>query len=878
MKLHRVRLFNYRGVIESDVTFLDSGVTIVEGPNEIGKTSIPEALGLAIELPDSSRNAQVRSTKPVDRDEGPEVEVTLSSGEYSLVYRKRWFRSPTTTLKVTSPRSESHTGREAHDRLQAILEETHDTDLWRALRIDQGVRLDLPSFTLPSMRRALDLAAGGDLASDREDTLWEQINEEFGRYWTPSGQAKSERKALGRNVEEAKDKVDGLKQRLDDIESDVARMARLVDDAARLAATLDECEKGEQDLAERWDSVERKRTEAERLEADRSAREAERDRAVGEWNQRQELIKTFEKCTKDLAELESEAERAAPELAAATRRSEEAIAARETAASVLRLAEERRNLAVEDRDHLRQQIEVEQLSERFERYEEAQRVLRQAEEYLDSATVDDDALKRIQQAYLGVERARAASDSGAASVETTALDDLTLQVEEKKVELAASEVNVTPVEDEVVLVIPGIARMRVSAGPESKALAEDLRSAQGSYRRLCDELNVADVHEASSAAQERRDAQRNREEAIKAIERDLRDLTPDVLQGKVENLTSKVAAYPDERPEDPPLPPDFEESQRIASEAESLVSDCQAEYQTCEDAAKKAEENLSEARLEEAGLAGRIEIASAAKEGARVRLAEARTIQPDEALSAALVVTEERLAGASESLQEVEAQLDAADSDTLESLLKNARDASERAIRELQSNRLAQGELRASLDLRGEEGLQGLLDEALSELQQVEREHEGTEARAMAARLLQETFDRHRRQAHQRYVEPFKERIDRLGRIVFGPTFGVELDEDLRVARRTLNGTTLAFDQLSTGAREQIGVLSRLACAAIVSPDDGGVPVMIDDALGWSDPQRLQSMGAAIAAAGGQCQVVVLTCTPRRYSHVGSAKVVSLEA
>ena len=53
---------------------------------------------------------------------------------------------------------------------------------------------------------------------------------------------------------------------------------------------------------------------------------------------------------------------------------------------------------------------------------------------------------------------------------------------------------------------------------------------------------------------------------------------------------------------------------------------------------------------------------------------------------------------------------------------------------------------------------------------------------------------------------------------------------------------------------------------------------MIDDDLGWSDSQRLQDMGAAIAAAGRQCQVVVLTCTPGRYSHVGGAKVVSLDA
>ena len=108
----------------------------------------------------------------------------------------------------------------------------------------------------------------------------------------------------------------------------------------------------------------------------------------------------------------------------------------------------------------------------------------------------------------------------------------------------------------------------------------------------------------------------------------------------------------------------------------------------------------------------------------------------------------------------------------------------------------------------------------------------------------------------------------------------MELDGDLQVVRRTLDGTMLDVYQLSTGAREQLGVLSRLACATIVSPMDGGAPVMIDDALGWSDPQRLQGMGAAIAAAaaaaGKQCQVIVLTCTPGRYSHVGNAQVVSL--
>ena len=71
-------------------------------------------------------------------------------------------------------------------------------------------------------------------------------------------------------------------------------------------------------------------------------------------------------------------------------------------------------------------------------------------------------------------------------------------------------------------------------------------------------------------------------------------------------------------------------------------------------------------------------------------------------------------------------------------------------------------------------------------------------------------------------------------------------------------------------------MLSRLACAAIVSPDGAGAPVIIDDALGWSDPDRLERMGAAIAAAGRQCQVIILTCTPGRYAHIGNATTIRL--
>ncbi|MDO8485004.1 MAG: hypothetical protein Q7S35_08655 [Candidatus Limnocylindrales bacterium] len=92
---------------------------------------------------------------------------------------------------------------------------------------------------------------------------------------------------------------------------------------------------------------------------------------------------------------------------------------------------------------------------------------------------------------------------------------------------------------------------------------------------------------------------------------------------------------------------------------------------------------------------------------------------------------------------------------------------------------------------------------------------------------------------------------------------------------RTLEGRTIPFESLSMGAQEQLGLISRLACAMIVAPD-GGVPLILDDALGNSDPQRLEAMGAVLSVAGRHCQIIVLTCQPDRYGHVGEATVVRL--
>ena len=241
-------------------------------------------------------------------------------------------------------------------------------------------------------------------------------------------------------MNEAQAKVADLEGQLQEIESDVAQMSRLIGESTRLSHALKEFADNERELEQRWNVVDRLRLEVERLEAVHGESKAQLDSADSKWQRRQELIAVLETSTEALKALEAEAEDAVPGFTAATRRSEGAITALNEAEASLLEARKEFTRAVADRDHLRQLIEVEQLKERHERYLATERTLKEAEEYLESAVVDDDVAKRIEDAYIADERAKSAAGSAAGSIEVTALREINVEVGGELVELATNEV------------------------------------------------------------------------------------------------------------------------------------------------------------------------------------------------------------------------------------------------------------------------------------------------------------------------------------------------------------------------------------------------------------------------------------------------------
>lgn len=193
MRIDRIRLKNFGGVTESEVRISPTGVTVIHGANEAGKSSLMQGINILFDYRDDSKAEDVRVTKPVNRDVGSEVEVDVNVGPCRFTYFKRFHKDRETRLTIHAPKAESLVGREAHDRVQEILSCSFDIGLWRALRIVQGGNLLMPELnSQPALAQALDRVAGQAKSGENEEALFEAAGVEHRLYFTPSGKEKED--------------------------------------------------------------------------------------------------------------------------------------------------------------------------------------------------------------------------------------------------------------------------------------------------------------------------------------------------------------------------------------------------------------------------------------------------------------------------------------------------------------------------------------------------------------------------------------------------------------------------------------------------------------------------------------------------------------
>jgi hypothetical protein len=326
----------------------------------------------------------------------------------------------------------------------------------------------------------------------------------------------------------------------------------------------------------------------------------------------------------------------------------------------------------------------------------------------------------------------------------------------------------------------------------------------------------------------------------------------------------------------------FEDARALVGEAEARLRDARSfeeDRSTALSAVRGALRVHEDRALERQT---RLEAASAEASRSAEELAEHRLANSDEEMERAVAAARDRTEATAGEREAAEQELAAADPSTARAMFENASKLFERLRTDIAAREIEDAETRTQLEVAGLEGLADRLASARARHEELRRDVDSENRRAAAVERLHAVLAEKRSAAQQAYIGPFRERVAAYARILYGPSVDIEVDHrTFEIVSRTLDGATVPFASLSGGAREQLAVLARLACGALVSPhasggSPGGVPVVIDDALGYSDPERLAQVCAALGVAGRDCQVIVLTCEPGRYRGVGGAKVVAL--
>jgi hypothetical protein len=870
MKLHRLVLKNYRGIGYREIDFPDHGVVVISGANEIGKSSMVEALDLLLESRDRSTKKEVKQVKPTHADVGSEVTAEISTGPYRFVYHKRFHKKCETQLTVLEPRREQHSGDEAHDRVQAMLAETVDTELWRAQRVLQSASTNAVNLSgCDALTRALDVAAGDAAAlSGTEPLLIDRIDTEYARYFTPTGRPTGEWTAAIRALEAADADVEQCAAAVAEVDDRVQRHATLTAELAEVAQRQQEASARQTAAQAAADAIAQLTEQVREAELIAAAATATSGASTALFAERQRLRTETDSRTAAVAAFDVEAREAAEAHAMARDVAVEADAVVEQANQALAAAVERVETARRVVDELARRDETQRLAGRLAKIDAAQRDRDGIVQELSTIAMTDDLLRQIEMAAAAVERTEGQLALVSATVELVAATDIELVIGDQRVSLPAGETWSSIANAATEVEIPGILTARVTPGMSALDLQAQYAAVQQDLAAALATAQVADLAAARSTDQRRRELQSARDQLTATLAGLCGDDDVEQLRSRLAELRSLPAFSGDITIDAATARAELDEAEaaRVASGA-----DCETHRRVAALAMSKLTEVSTQAtRLQDKLVTQRAELAVVVD-----RLTQQRATVADDKLAATAEADLSAAQTAAGRVAELAGQLAAASPDAVTAELAEAV-GSAAALRE-RHDEIARTlhEIASQLTVFGTEGRKGKLDAAEIQREHARDEHDRVGRRARAVQLLRGVMVRHRDTTRLRYVEPFRAELQRLGRPVFGPSFEVDVDSDLCILNRTLEGCTVPYESLSGGAKEQLGILARLAGAALVAKEDA-VPILIDDALGFTDPDRLVKMAGVFDTLAERGQVIVLTCTPARYDGIKDAQRIEL--
>ena len=332
----------------------------------------------------------------------------------------------------------------------------------------------------------------------------------------------------------------------------------------------------------------------------------------------------------------------------------------------------------------------------------------------------------------------------------------------------------------------------------------------------------------------------------------------------VETLEADLARLPEPMAADPELP-EATVAQALADQSAQSLALAEAAF----DAARHA---ADQARQADARSSVAAETAVAAVSAAEMALAsldntdtaEAHLMTVQQSAAADLTAAQTRydaLAATAPNLAAVEAGLTRA---------KSVCDGAAAEIRDLTVECVR---LDAGIDLHSGEGVEEDLADVTARLTQATARLDSLNFEVAVLNTLIQQLDTARDTARERYFQPVMAELQPLLRLLW-PEADLRFDGDSLLPTTLIrNGREEDIGILSGGTQEQIALLVRLAFARLLARSGQPAPVILDDALVFTDDDRIERMFDALHAQAQDLQIIVLSCRQRAFRDLGGQKL-----
>lgn len=402
------------------------------------------------------------------------------------------------------------------------------------------------------------------------------------------------------------------------------------------------------------------------------------------------------------------------------------------------------------------------------------------------------------------------------------------------------------------LEIDGVGQISLTV-PEGRDGHEELARAEAKRMTLLATLGVGSLAE----ARQRESAIRDLTGQLELAQQRLALLAPDGLAA----LREAIARLEAQSSGAVEVKGDPEAARTALAAAEALVTasrNAQREAQAARDAAGvtvvTAERALASVASELAGLAAMLG-AEERREAQEVELA-ATQAEADTVFAAAQAQVEALRAGA----------IDLAGA---EAKFRRMRSVVDAAAAEIATRREEAAGLNALIGARSNDAIEEVWQEAADKLVAAQKRLAGLEREVALLTRLRDALDAARAEARDHYFAPVMSELRPLLGLLFEDAT-VTFDEETllpRTVRR--NGLEEPVGVLSGGMREQLAVLTRLAFARLLAKDGQPAPVILDDALVYSDDDRIERMFDALHRQASNQQIIVFSCRQRAFAQLG---------